>query len=310
VSNDLENRWEETRAIHSKYKNFYKVLQGVFIVSIFALIGWNIFSSKEIEYGMNVFTELVGIVGTYFVFDRVSHWVSEKERKESLIFQLSSPSSLFAIEAVRTLRYQGWLEDGTLSKRVLAGSSFQGADLTGAVFEESVATLSNFSECKLSGVNFQNAQLLQCVFRKSSLTMRILTEKGQPAFYQICKLDKANLSGADFTEAVIDSASLAQAILTNAKFTSARLSNSYFGGAYLEKANFVDAQVRKCDFSLGFLAGADFSGSDLRGSSFAGAIFKSDVWEAKFSENTTLPDGTKWYPEIDMTKFVQPSTNQ
>jgi hypothetical protein len=40
------------------------------------------------------------------------------------------------------------------------------------------------------------------------------------------------------------------------------------------------------------LSGANLQGADLTG--------------AKFDENTTLPDGTKWTPDTDMTRFTDP----
>jgi uncharacterized protein YjbI with pentapeptide repeats len=72
-----------------------------------------------------------------------------------------------------------------------------------------------------------------------------------------------NLSGRDFSKAVLTSANLNQAKLNNTNFTSADLSAAIFQDADLSSANFTLANLREAGFYGAKLLGADLSGANL-----------------------------------------------
>lgn len=79
-----------------------------------------------------------------------------------------------------------------------------------------------------------------------------------------------------------------------------------------------DGSLRYKDFRGADLRNADLRGADLRDTVLAGAKMQGvHLWEASlegaiisddsFNENTTLPDGDKWTPDIDMGRYTDPS---
>src|SRR5690606_1431524 len=75
-------------------------------------IGWVLFADKE-GYFTNVFTELLGVAGTFFVID---YWVRRRderqrveELKAQLLRQVRSSENVVAKHAVHELREHEWL---------------------------------------------------------------------------------------------------------------------------------------------------------------------------------------------------------
>ena len=75
--------------------------------------------------GAGLTTLLIGNAG------QAAQQVAQKqEEKKRLILQMGSPDNGFAIEAVRQLREEGWLEDGSLKGANLIGANWR-ANLSG-----------------------------------------------------------------------------------------------------------------------------------------------------------------------------------
>lgn len=83
------------------------------------------------------------------------------------------------------------------------------------------------------------------------------------AVLELVLLDKANLSGADFSEAIMTGASLSNADLTGAILT----------GASANHACFARAELKGADLSEGDFTGSDFVEADLNGAKMDRAIF-------------------------------------
>ena len=115
--------------------------------------------------------------------------ISQNEHeKRTLILQMGSPTNSFAIEAVRKLRANGGLQDGTLEGANLSGANLQNADL---------------SDADLKGVDLSKANLQDVVFTKANL--------------EDANLNKANLNGGKFSEANLKNVNLADANLQEAQ---------------------------------------------------------------------------------------------
>jgi Pentapeptide repeats (8 copies) len=190
------------------------------------------------------------------------------ERKRMLILQMGSPNQEFAIEAARHLNALGWLSDGSLEGATLYGASLSGAELSSANLSGVNLYAANLSGANLYGANLSGAEL---VF--------------------------VNLSGANLPSSNLSGASLRGANLNGAISQSANLS-----GADLYDANLSGAHLPGANLNGALLQSANLSGAGLYGANLSGAYLEA----AEFDVKTTLPDGTKWTPYTDMTRFTDP----
>ncbi len=112
-----------------------------------------------------------------------------------------------------------------------------------------------------------------------------------------------DLTGADLANADLRRSDLMLANLTNANLRRANLT-----AANLTAANLVGADLTGADLSGATLWTAAFTGANLSGANLTGAALLGAVnlQDATFSEETTLPDGTKWRPGVDLSQFTQP----
>ena len=130
-------------------------------------------------------------------------------------------------------------------------------------------------------------------------------------------LERADLKGAKLPGTDLTFAFLYEAILKGANLQGADL-----GGANLERANLERANLQGAslcaDLQGAKLSEANLQGADLRWANLPGAslwdanlrgadLRWANVQGARFSENTTLPDGTKWTPDADMARFTDPN---
>jgi len=153
----------------------------------------------------------------------------------------------------------------------LYDGSLQGANLRGT----------NLSGADLQGANLQGANLLSAHL--------------QGAFLLGANLRGAILFGAKLQEAALWSTNLRRAVLVQANLQGANLRGADLQGAFLFGANLRGAN----------LAGANLHGADLVGANLPEQLtgYRNGT-ETKFDEKITLPDGTEWTPDTDMTRFT------
>ncbi|MBD2175824.1 pentapeptide repeat-containing protein [Pseudanabaena sp. FACHB-1998] len=94
------------------------------------------------------------------------------------------------------------------------------------------------------------------------------------------KLNGANLSGADFTNAKLMLADLCELSAIESRFVGANLAGAIMSEACLQKANFTEALLMGVDLSGADLAGANFTSANLGGANFNGA----NLQEVNFSD--------------------------
>jgi len=106
------------------------------------------------------------------------------------------------------------------------------------------------------------------------------------------------------------------ALLYEMQLQNADLQQSDFSGADLCEANLAKSNLSKADFSEAILRRANLQGCNLQGAIFDGtdltaadlkqadlyeAVLKNvDLSQAMFDEQTRLPDGRYWQPELDL----------
>jgi len=105
---------------------------------------------------------------------------------------------------------------------------------------------------------------------------------------QDADLSRADLTNASFSGAKLQNANLASARLTNCEMTGASLSGADLSGADLTNCNFADADLRNAKLVRARLVNADFSDADLREADLSGArLINTDFDGARL-------DGARW----------------
>jgi hypothetical protein len=136
------------------------------------------------DFYTNVGTELASIAITVLIIDRLNERRSDEHHKEELVLQMGSPDNSFAIEAVRMLGAQGWLEGKALKKAHLSRANLEGANLQKVNLEDARVPLANLRKVKFSNANLKSA------------------------YMQGANLESANLCGANLKGANLNDANL------------------------------------------------------------------------------------------------------
>jgi hypothetical protein len=100
---------------------------------------------------------------------RLSEILQDEQARKDLILQMGSPTNSFAIEAVRALRAQGWLQDGTLEGASLSGADLQYADLSDACLKGVDLSRANLQDTNLTSANLEGATMKASKLRRSEL---------------------------------------------------------------------------------------------------------------------------------------------
>ena len=122
-----------------------------------------------------------------------------------------------------------------------------------------------------------------------------------------------SLQGAFLPGANLPGASLFNADLQRANLAAANLQGANLGGAnlqwaFLVYANLQGANLRRTDLQEAHLADANLQRARLLAANLHGVYLdRADLQGATLSEDTVLPDGTKWTPDTDMARFTDPT---
>lgn len=110
-------------------------------------------------------------------------------------------------------------------------------------------------------------------------------------------LYEVHLEGADLQEADLQEIDFFEAQLQNANFRDSNLDNAILRRANLQGANLTQATLRGADLQEANLQGVDLTNADLQ---------EANLHRAHLDARTTLPDGTTWEPETDLSRFTDP----
>lgn len=239
------------------------------------------------DFYANASTELWSIAITVLIIERLEEGrrnrqrqqdeerqqVEEtRKRKHDLLISLGSNVNATALDAAWRLHKAGWLSDGTAS-----GQYLQSANLRKAPLED--------------------ADLSDSDLRKAEMTRARLAR---------AKFDRSDLRGvmADMVDAM--NVNFRGAKMRRCHLSGARLLQADFSGADLRKAVLHKAILIEADLGGANLAGANLCGADLSKANLIGVRFEdAKVEPAFFDERTRLPDGSRWRPDTDMTKFTK-----
>jgi len=178
----------------------------------------------------NIGTEFASIAITILFIDTISRGIATKERKRDLILQMSSTEPSIAREAVRILRIEGWISDGTLRNARLEHAALIGSNLESANLQKVDLDHATLDEANLFSANLRGSSLVKTKFRKADLPL--------------ADLSGANLLKADLENAIVDGAILDGANLERANLVGVPLSR-----AKLDEHTILPDGTRYTDFS-------------------------------------------------------------
>jgi hypothetical protein len=170
------------------------------------------------DFYANMGIALIGIAITVLTIDALNRHRAIQQEKRRLSLQMGSPYSELAAEALRVLRLEGWLEDGSLEGARLDGANLHTADLTRA---------------GLKGARLWSADLQRTRLNDASL-------RGASLF-------SASLQGASLKNADLQGADLRRADLQRAVLSEANLRGAQLWYANLREADVTDVQLVQAD---------------------------------------------------------------
>jgi len=110
--------------------------------------------------------EGIGIFVTVVVIDSYAKKRAVEQEKRRLILQMGSPDNAFAVEAVRILRSEGWLADGSLNEAWLYKANLNGVELDEANLDMAVLSSANLHGAGLQYASLKEADLSDANLQK------------------------------------------------------------------------------------------------------------------------------------------------
>lgn len=193
------------------------------------------------------------------------------------------------------------VHEGCLNNLGFSGAKLHGVVLTLAHLSADFSG-ADLSQARLNGADLTDADLRDADLRDAHL-----------GWYLMDRLVGATiLRDADLTHVDLTRASLYGAQLQDANLSDASLAGADLNGASLTRARLIRADLTGADLSWytagnyiapTYLDGADLAGADLTG---ANLLYVEGLETATFTRETVLPDGTKWKPGTDLSRFTRP----
>ncbi|PSN13671.1 hypothetical protein C7293_14995 [filamentous cyanobacterium CCT1] len=186
-----------------------------------------------------------------------------------------------------------------LALGAVGGTSFAGADLTGAYFAQAILKNTNFADSRqrptlLHNVRWKDAKKLDrarvgsSILQNPSVRDLVLTLNG---------------IGQKFAETDLRGANLAGANLVRANFTGAILSAAVLAEANLQEADFTEASCIGTDFSCAHLTGATLEAWNIESSTCLDKVHCDYVYLLRNQQERRPSSGT--FAPGDFTKLFQ-----
>ena len=216
---------QEIREIQVHDQWFYPLTLGVLVIGIFIGIGLMTFADKD-SYGMNLFTESLGIGITVLFVDRLRVYRDRASLKRRLIREVANGTHDVAIRAVIELEHERSLkgDNGLLKSKNLDDAKLAGAELECANLEGASLRDAELCEANLYGANLNDAVLHHADMSGANLENAVLTADLRSAIMKDAiligaDLGLANLSHVDLEDAELMEANMQDAWLDGTKST-------------------------------------------------------------------------------------------
>lgn len=155
-------------------------------------------------------------------------------RKNELLDWVRSKPLPEALEALNTLRAEGFLTDGSLEGASLYGVDLRGANLKQARLKGAILSGVDLRETDLRDADFSQTDMIDC---------KLAHSKAHSANFQKADLIASDLSGVMFWQTDLRGAALGGTDLSGTIFHSARLDHADFNGAKCTQTVFTDVDL-------------------------------------------------------------------
>ena len=246
-------------------KNQVLYVIGGFLAGILFFPAIEALSTDTSELLSGFVPEAVGIAFTVLLIDRLNERRALRQYKEQLVRNAGSRVNVTAVSAIDEIRKRDWLTVND-DEQLLKSADLWEANLKGANLMQANLMGSNLTQADLSFAN-----LADCIMNSAYLIE--------------ANLHSAELYGCELRNTYLDYAHLIEARMTGADMRGARLWNADLTGAYLLRVNLTGAKLARANLTDTYLESAILGNTDL-----------NDV---------TLPDGTKWTPEITEEEMIK-----
>lgn len=246
---ETKNHEQEIQDILKTYPLTYTLAVAFVFIVISILIGNSLFGKGGLlaegdnGYAANVYTDVISVLVTVFVIDRLNRRRDEqrdlRQLQEQLVRDASSMSNEVAKNAVHQLRKREWLEgeNSLLKGADLRGANLQDADLVAANLQAANLILAKLLDANLARANLQGTKLMFANLQGAFLDNVNL---------QSTDLASANLQdvislGANLQRADLNAADLHGATLDGADLQGTNLSDTNLQGVYLDGAKLTES---------------------------------------------------------------------
>ena len=272
----FSDRLENICRIWVHYRPFYTITGSILLVLIGGVFGFLFAVSLGAERSLSdaissLLPEAVGIAFTVIVIDRSYAFRQTQQLKKQLLREMTGSDYGLAMRALKEMRSNSWVQDGSLV----------GADLADAIL----------TNANLTNADIRHSNLSRAKLKNSNLHMARLTASN---------LSYVDLSGSDMEKAVLERVNILQADLKQSYMWQANLSR-----AYLAQVDMQDAILVEADLHEAFLHGVDLRGANLSGANLTGAILR----DVKLDKYTRLPNRAAFDPAVgldQLTEFLDP----
>jgi hypothetical protein len=220
---------------------------------------------------------------------------------------------LFVVGGILTLYYGIIYLDGFFSWKSLVNQSLGNFGIGLIDTAITILIIDNVYQFRERRALFM--QLLRQVRSKDNTTaLQALDDLQANGFLNKKVFYKSNLSGANLENAQL----FAGLNMSGTKFSHAILKNVNFHNTELNSAVLSDTDLRDADFISTSLIGASLIKANLQNAILQGVkmqravlngadLTNATIQGETFDDETILPDGTNWNPDIQISRFTNPA---
>ncbi|MEO1286856.1 MAG: pentapeptide repeat-containing protein [Chloroflexota bacterium] len=318
-----EIRNQQAKIIRQDYADFYRISGGLTLVVLGIWIGSLLFNDG---YGTNVYTEALGVLATILVLDQFNRWRETQALKKRLLMEVRSPAHDTAVTALEWLRREGWLDPDTFKGETLERISWNGAYLGGLSFENArlrearLLGVTSYSaihgDKKIDPINFQHTHIRHCKLENSTFTRSNFSHSDifnctfVGCILSLSHINKTSVFKSNFSNIMAMGGNFSHSEFHQCQFDAMTGITINFSHCRLLATSFKHAELVSSDLSYSDCSGSLFSTTNLSGSNLTASILRGcDLESTKldnvvYSENSVLPDGTRWTPDTDLAKFT------
>jgi len=244
---------------------------GILIGFILGLLVANAEQNPLTEFfnGINpeaIAPETMGILFTIVVLDRLNAWRQRDARKNALIQQMGSRSNDFVLEAIRLLNIEGWLSDRSVRNVRFKQVNYEGAEFSGAIFQNISFTYCDFSkqtwmhtkflmETSFWGCKFSSFIIMYSDFSTVRIFPhpQIKLDTFQNMYMKTVDFSQAHFGAITFENTVLDEVNFENAYFGGVVFRKCTILGCNFANIHGSTSNltimFEDCNLRGCNFS-------------------------------------------------------------